>query len=224
MAKRNRSRQHQWRPRANMSACTLRHHEWSGGSPIRSFHAAGASLSPPLRTTNACSMLPPLDNRGLLPHRPTPYECDVTEVKARFVDALGAPAWREDLFAGWDLLRRSIASLVPTARWWIWGWFVSGHEDPQFGDRETIQAVVLLPVADMPVDAERMALFSAAIQAAQSLNRVDVSPVYLFPPGHPGEIDTLDVLEFKWRPRASVGVPLAGAGDLEPAGFLEVVS
>ena len=52
---------------------------------------------------------------------------------------------------------------------------------------------------------------------------MNVSSIFEFPPGHPGSVDSLEMLEFKWRPRASVGVADHSLGELVPAGFVEVV-
>jgi hypothetical protein len=184
-----------------------------------------AELSQVLATlANICSMMPPFEPTGLLP--PTtngvPYVCTVDEVRKRFVEEVGAPPWRVYLFDRWELLRRSIGLVVPSARWWLWGCFISAHRTPQFGDYETIQAILLVPAADLPTADDQVALLVNSIRSAQEYHRVDLSIVVEFPPGDPRNIETMDALETKWRPRAVLNVADHASGEHVPAGFVEV--
>ena len=169
-------------------------------------------------------MLPPFNEAGLLPASPNgePYPCTAAEVRAVFVDGLGAPAWRVELFEGWDLLRRGVAQLVPPARWWLWGCFISAHVEPLFGERETIQAVVLLPVPDLPATDHEIAMLVDFIGNAQDRHRVDATPIFERLPDHPDYLEAVDALEFKWRPRATMNVADHRTMELVPAGFVEV--
>jgi hypothetical protein len=60
-------------------------------------------------------LIPPFNSHGVLPPTPDnqPHLCGRGEVEARFVLDLGNPPWRRTLFDGWDLLRLSIAVIVP---------------------------------------------------------------------------------------------------------------
>lgn len=169
-------------------------------------------------------MLPPFDSNGLLPPTPhgEPYVCTVDEVRRHFVDDLGAPAWRVALFEGWDLVRRGVGLLVPSSRWWLWGCFVSSHPEPVFGQFETVQALVICPAVDLPQSDHEVAMLLNFIASAQEHHHVDLTAVYEFPLDHPAQLDAVDALEFKWRPRATRNIGDHVTKMLVPAGFVEV--
>jgi hypothetical protein len=149
--------------------------------------------------------IPAFDGRGLLP--PTTngpgYTCSAEEVQTRFVTDLGSPEWRVGLFDGWDLLRRAVRQLVPSARWWLWGCFVSNHVAPLFGEHETLNALVILPVAELPSDEAQGTMLLNFIQGALQNHRVDAAWVFEFAPESPQHIETIENLEYKYRPRAT---------------------
>jgi hypothetical protein len=170
--------------------------------------------------------LPAFDDRGLLPpnENDAPYRCSPADVEQRLVTDLGAPTWRVQLYEGWDLLRRGVALVAPSARWWLWGCFVSAHSEPQFGDAETIEAAVFLPVRELPPPGSpELEMLVDFVHSAQARHRVNVAKLYEVSPEEPGYLDYVDAVEFKWRPRASTGVPDHESRELEPAGFIEVL-
>lgn len=169
--------------------------------------------------------IPDFDARGLLPpdSNGVGYQCQADEVQARFVTELGSPRWRVDLFDRWDLLRRGVRQLVPSARWWLWGCFVSNHAIPLFGDYETLSALVILPVAELPSDEAQGTMLLDFIQGALKNHRVDAARVFEFPQDNPHQLETIEALEYKYRPRATVGVADHSTKELESAGFLEVL-
>jgi hypothetical protein len=148
--------------------------------------------------------------------------CTVAEVRQRFVDDLGAPSWRVTLFDGWDILRRGVAVFVPSARWWLWDCFISDHTEPLFGESETMQAVVILPAAHLPREEHEIAMLVDFIRSAQGRHGVDLTMVLEYPPGHPDNIETMDALEGRWRPRAVLNVADHVTRVRVPAGFVEV--
>jgi hypothetical protein len=168
--------------------------------------------------------IPPFNERGLLPPTDTGagYPCQADEVEKRLVTELGSPEWRVSLFEGWDLLRRGVRQIVPIARWWLWGCFVSNHVTPLYGEHETVSAIVILPAADVPSDETGIMLLDF-VQGALDRHRVDAGYVFEFGLGHPAHLETVDALEIKYRPRAMVGVADHRSGELVPAGFLEVL-
>ncbi len=170
-------------------------------------------------------MIPPFTPEGLLP--PTdhgePYACTRDEIEQRFVIERGSPQWRVTLFDGWDLVSVAVADLVPGATWWLWGCFVSAHEDPLFGDAESLSALVLLPVASMPASPGQRAVLVDFLHAAEQNYRVDVRIVFEYEREHPSYVDvTQEALEFRWRPSASLGVADHTTKELVPAGFVKV--
>jgi hypothetical protein len=169
--------------------------------------------------------IPAFDHRGLLPPNlnGAGYVCTPEEIETRLVGELGAPVWRLALYNGWDSVRRTVLSLAPTARWWLWGCFVSNHPEPLWGDLEVLSSIVILPVTELPRQLEHLELLMTFIQAAQTNYRVDVGAVFEFEPDDPNHLDTIDELEFKWRPRATLGIADHVTRVLEPAGFLEVL-
>lgn len=169
-------------------------------------------------------MIPDFDVRGLLPpsSHGEGYQCGLGEIRRRFVEDLGSPAWRVGLMAGVEKLTGVVWSMVPSAWWWLWGCFVSNHPEPLFGDREVITAVVVLPVADLPIRREHIEMLLTYIQGAQETCRVDCGFVFEFPEGDPRRLDTTEDLELKYRDRATSGVADHVSRQLVPAGFLEV--
>jgi hypothetical protein len=169
-------------------------------------------------------MIPPFDSRGLLPPSPhgEGYQCTMEEIRQRLVLDLGSPVWRVELFAGLEKLTGMVWSMVPSAWWWLWGCFVSNHAEPLFGDLEVITALVVLPVADLPVRREHGEMLLHYIQGAEQTCRVDCAFVFEFPEGHERRLETVDALEMKYRDRATSGVADHGSMELVPAGFLEV--
>ena len=65
------------------------------------------------------------------------------------------------------MVKRAVGELVPTARWWLWGCFVSNHPDPLFGDAEVLSSLVILPVVDLP-DPNITLMMVQFLQAAES--------------------------------------------------------
>jgi hypothetical protein len=171
-------------------------------------------------------MIPPFGEQGLLPAREhdLPYDCTADEIRQRFVVDLGSPAWRQALFDGWSLLRAATADFVPSARWWLWGCFVSSHEEPLFGEAETLSSIVILPASDLPPERHRLAMLLDFLGSAQQRHRVDVGIVYEFATQHPSYLDTVEALDFKWRPRASQNIADHATKLLVRAGYLEVQS
>jgi hypothetical protein len=171
-------------------------------------------------------MLPDFTPEGLLP--PTehglPYRCTRDEIYERFVVDRGSPDWRVRLFEGWDLVRLAVADVVPSATWWLWGCFVSSHELPLFGADETVSSIVILPAREVLREAHRRALLVEFLQSAEENHRVDVGIVYDFDTDHPDHLETIEALEFNWRPRASQGIADHATRELVDAGFLEVAS
>jgi hypothetical protein len=170
-------------------------------------------------------MIPPFTPEGLLP--PTehnrPYGCTRDEVRERFVVERGSTPWRVQLFEGWELVCNVVADIVPGAIWWVWGCFVSAHEDPLFGEAESLSTIVILPFRQLPSEPHRLALLLDFLHGAEERHRVDVGIVYAYDPDHPGYVaQTVGALEFKWRPRAGMGVADHTSKELVPAGYLEV--
>jgi hypothetical protein len=169
-------------------------------------------------------VIPPFSESGLLPPDPMDqgYDCSAAEVEQRLVVELGSPDWRVRLFQGWEIVRRTVSELVPTARWWLWGCFISSHLDPLWGEDEVLSSLVILPVADLPKD-NLTAMLVSFLQVAPEQHYVDAAFVFDFAEGSDEHLETIDALEFKWRPRAILGVADHATGELEPAGFLEIV-
>ncbi len=61
------------------------------------------------------------------------------------------------------------------------------------------------------------------LQGALDKHRVDAGYVFEFAPNSPYRSETLEALEFKYRPRATLGVADHESMELVPAGFLEVL-
>lgn len=188
--------------------------------------AAVAAVSHQLGTTNICSImtLPGFTAEGLLPPTPSgdPYVCDADGVRSHLVDLPGGQDWRRRLFDGWDLMRSSVSVIVPSARWWLWGCFVSNHAEPLWGDLERIDAVVILPASDVPTDPVALDHLLGYLRGAHEHHDVDVSFVLEVPSHHPHYTEVRAQLDGKWRPRATKGVADHRTRVLVPAGFIEV--
>lgn len=169
-------------------------------------------------------MIPPFAPTGLLPPGPLDagFVCTRDEVLDRFATPHAIPGWRKALFEAWDLVREATAEVVPSAVWWLWGCAVSNHAEPLFGDDETLSAVVILPMTDLPVELPRRAMLIDFLRTAEVHHRVDVGIVYQFDSDHPDALFTVEALEWRWRRRASHGIADHVTRELVPAGFLEV--
>lgn len=171
-------------------------------------------------------MIPGFSVHGLLPPGPLDagYLATVEEVEANFVGALGSPEWRVALFEGWRSVSAAVWEDVPGARWWLWGCFVSNHPIPLHGQHESLTSLVILPEGEVAaLGWHRQAKLRTFLQAAEGNHRVDVSVVYEFLPGDERVVDTMELLEYKYRPRASRGVADHSTGTLVAAGFVEVM-
>ena len=167
-------------------------------------------------------MLPGFTSGGLLPPRDEarPYLTDPDEIRARFVVERGSPGWRVELFDGWSSVRSVVAELCAGATWWLWGCFVSSHDEPLFGVRETLSAMVLLSARELTSAALTRALVSFLARAEEQ-HRVDVRTVIAFDAGDPRYLDTVDAVE-RWRGQAQMNVADHTTMELVPAGWLEV--
>jgi hypothetical protein len=169
-------------------------------------------------------MIPEFAGTGLLPPEPLGrgYICTPTEIEQRFVKDLGSPEWRSRLFRGWHTVREQVGETVPSASWWIWGCFVSNHPEPVWGDGEKLSCITILPESEVAGE-ERALMLEAYLGAAMDNHSVDAGLVIRFDDGTAESLDTLDVLEGKWRPRATRGFADHSTRELVPAGFLEVL-
>lgn len=169
-------------------------------------------------------MIPAFTPSGVLPPSSdgTPYQCSRDEMEQRFVIEFDSPDWRRVLFDGWDLLRNSIAELAPSARWWIWGSLITTVEEPLFGDRASVNALVIVPMPDIPQTPERLALLLGSVHSAEELHRVDAALVLELPTSHAGHHVTTDELRF-WRRRSTVTIVDITTREMVPAGFIEVM-
>ncbi len=129
-------------------------------------------------------MIPVFTPEGVLPPSPDgqPYICTRDEAEEHLVLALGDTPWRRSLFDEWDLLRGSIAVVVPSARWWLWGSLVPAMPEPLFGERATVRAVVLVPSTALPNDRAALTLLLGSVHSAATLHRVDTSLSIDYPP------------------------------------------
>jgi hypothetical protein len=169
-------------------------------------------------------MIPSFDTSGLLPPSPgdQPYPATMDELDRRFVLDLGSLAWRVELRDGFQVVRAAVADFVPSARWWLWGCFISSHAEPAMGNHQVMSALVILPESEVRTLGARLPVLVTFLQVAETQHRVDAAMVYEFEPGDERNIDTMDAMEGKWRLRARVGVADHGTGELVPAGFVEV--
>ena len=169
------------------------------------------------------AMLPPFTSEGVLP--PTadgaPYPGSRDEVETQFVIGLGNPPWRRALFDGWDLLRSSVAQLVPSARWWLWGSLITNVPEPLFGHRATLRAVVRVDIEALPRTAGGLALLVASIHSAETLHRVDASLAIGYPPHDPRSPDAVADLA-NWQHQAGRAIVDLQSREMIPAGFIEV--
>jgi hypothetical protein len=168
-------------------------------------------------------MIPEFGSGGLLPPAPGDqgYRCTLSEVEKRFVLDIGSPDWRTELFRNWSGLRVAVGEMVLSAWWWLWGCFISNHREPLFGDLEVLSSLVILPVVDLP-DINLITMVVHSLQAAESNFKVDASYVFEFPAGDENVIETMEALEFLYRPRVSRGIEDHESKVLVPAGFIEV--
>lgn len=138
----------------------------------------------------------------------------------RFVIERGSPPWRVELFDGWLNVRSVVAELCPGASWWLWGCFVSSHDEPLFGDHESLSTMVLLPARELTSAALTQVLVSF-LAGAEEQHRVDARTVFAFDVGDPRYLDTVGMVE-RWRAQAQVNIADHTTMDLVPAGWLEV--
>lgn len=169
-------------------------------------------------------MIPPFGDSGLLPSSDgLPYPTTMDEVERRFVLDRGSIAWRVELFSGFKIVHAAVIEIVPSARWWLWGCFVSNHREPAMGNNQVISALTILPEPELRVlGSARLAMLLAFLQAAEKNYRVDAAIVFEFQPDDDRRIETMDALEGKWRPRAERGDADHSGGELVPAGFVEL--
>lgn len=167
-------------------------------------------------------MLPEFTAGGLLPPRDDgrPYQTDMDEIRQRFVLERGSPRWRAALFDGWSNVRSVVAELCPGATWWLWGCFVSSHDEPLFGDHESLSTMVILPARELTNSALTQTLVSF-LAGAEEQHRVDVRRVVAFDADDPRYLDTVDLVA-RWRAQARVNVADHTTKELVPAGWLEV--
>lgn len=168
-------------------------------------------------------LLPPFTSAGVLP--PTadgsPHTCSRDEVEQHFVTAFPDAAWRRSLFDGWDLLRSSIAQLVPDARWWLWGSLITAVPEPLFGQRAVVRAVVLTELSRLPRDRAALNLLVGSVFSAEDLHRVDASLWISYPPGDSRRPAAEHDLR-TWRHQAGQAIVDLESREMIPAGFIEV--
>jgi hypothetical protein len=148
----------------------------------------------------------------------------MAEVEERFVLDLGSPTWRTELFDRFRAVHAATAATVPSTRWWLWGCFVSNHATPVMGNNQVMNALAILPEPELRGLGARLTMLVGFLQAAEMNYGVDAAIVYEFEPGDDRNVETLEALEGKWRPRAQVGIADHSTGSLVPAGFVEVLS
>jgi hypothetical protein len=85
-----------------------------------------------------------------------------------------------------------------------------------------MSSLVILPEPDLP-DQGMTGMLLHFLQSAESDHSVDAPVVIDFSEDSADRLETIDALEFKWRPRASLGVADHATKDLVPAGFLEIL-
>jgi len=84
------------------------------------------------------------------------------------------------------------------AIWWLWGCFVSNHEEPLFGEHESMSCLVILPVAGLTVDSPSVTMLVDFLRGAEERHRVDVGIVYDLDRAHPDYLSaTVEALETK---------------------------
>lgn len=163
-------------------------------------------------------MLPEFSPGGLLPPSASgePYSATIDEIRIVFVEPFPDAPWRLDLFRQWALVRAFVESMIPGARWWLWGCFVSNHEEPLFGEYQSLSSLVFLPpVVDL--SNEQVGTLIHFLQGAEERRRVDVAILF-------NEIQTQSFAEAvaKWRRRAQRGVAHHMSKELVDCGFVEV--
>ena len=169
------------------------------------------------------TLLPRFNDSGVLPPAPdgSPYLCSRDEVEQHFVINFGDALWRRTLFDGWDLLRSSIAQLVPNARWWLWGSLITATPEPLFGDRAFTRGVVLIDLADLPRDSPARNLLAGSVFSAEQLHQVDASLWVGYPTHDPRRRAADDDLR-NWRHQASRAIVDLQSREMIPAGYIEV--
>ncbi len=90
------------------------------------------------------------------------------------------------------------------------------------GNNQVMSALAILPGPGLRTLGPRLTMLVGFLQAAEINHRVDAAIVYEFEPGDDRNIETIEAIEGKWRPRAQVGVADRSTGVLVPAGFVEV--
>lgn len=170
-------------------------------------------------------MIPEFDPRGLLslPADGLPFATSLDEIERRLVIDLGSPEWRVRLFSGLKVVHATVASLVPSARWWLWGCFVSNHPEPLDGKHQVISALTVLPDVEFHDLGDREPALVTFLRVAEQTYKVDAGIVIEFEPGDDRNLETMDAMEGKWRPRAQRGVADHSTRLLEPAGYVEVL-
>lgn len=166
-------------------------------------------------------MLPEFDENRLLPPTPdgSPHQCTAADVEERFVT--GRQPWRRQLYDGWDILRRSVAVLAPSTTWWLWGNFVTGHEQPLFGGAQRVDALAVIPASDLQADL--LPMITDFFRTAHSHHHTDASYLFTFDDGDARNQEATDVITTKWRPRATRNIADYESKLLVPAGFVEVL-
>ena len=164
-------------------------------------------------------MLPPFTAAGLLPAHPHgwPYSATMDEIRSELVVAPAGTEWREPLFAGWSSLVRTANLLVPGSRWWMWGELCTNHAVSRFGDRSTVNALLIVPEKAATWDA--ITDMCLILRHASESHRVDADFVVEFD----GDkyVETMKALDMKWRPRAQRWVDGVDGVDV---GFVEVAA
>lgn len=165
-------------------------------------------------------MIPVFTPEGVLPPSPDgqPYICTRDEAEEHLVLALGDTPWRRSLFDEWDLLRGSIAVVVPSARWWLWGSLVTAMPEPLFGERATVNTAVVVHPAGLPADPAALGLLASSVHSALSLHRVDAKLI-VAANHRDARAHELQV----WRRRASRAIVDLESREMIPSGFIEVL-
>jgi hypothetical protein len=94
---------------------------------------------------------------------------------------------------GFKLVRSAVAGTVHSARWWLWGSFVSNHVEAVTATDQVMKSLVILPVRDLPQSDGGLAMLVGFRQVAERNHRVDAPRVYEFEPGGRPSSDDLDM-------------------------------
>lgn len=157
-----------------------------------------------------------------LPPGEGPYQTDMIELEARFVTGLGSPSWRVELFDSFSAVRGTVGAALPSARWLLWGCFVSAHREALDGDSQVLSALAILPGVDVESLGGQLPMLIIFLQTAEAQHKVDAGFVFEFAAGDDRNLDTMEALEAKWLPRARRGVADHASRVLVPAGYVEV--